>query len=278
MMRSPYLAALVLTLAGCFRTDPASVRDFVKERIQEQFPGAEVKEEGADKLLVRFQDGANQTVNISAVQEGCKMVPRQCASQVSRLLIVMQEGQGAKIADYNPKDIRPLLRPRDLSKTTTVAENGAGEAIHEPLAEGMEVSYGVPAGDAIVVIDAALARKMGVDPANLRALATENLGRDPLPSFSSFPGQTGVFQVSGKGSLAILFSSRHREAAQLRLAAKEIAIALPKPGLMLISDAADLRAVNSLRQTAARFSQSPATRFSDQIYLLSSRSLALIRP
>ncbi len=279
MTRAPcLLVLLLLAVAGCIRTDPASVRDFVKERINEQFPGVEIREEGEEKLQVRFPGGATQTVNIAGVQEGCRSVPRQCAAQVSRLLIVMQEGSAAQNAEFDPGDIRPRLRAAARPAVAAVVEDGAGEPIHESLAEGLEVAYGIPTGDAITMVDAALARKMGIEPAKLRALAAANLARDPLPNFSSFPGQAGVFQVSGKGSLAILFSSRHREEAQRRLSAREIALALPRPGLMLVSDAADPQALIRLRETAARFNQSAAARLSDQIYLLSERSLTLIKP
>jgi hypothetical protein len=77
------LTVFLTMLAGCMRTDPASVTQFVKEEITTLFPDAKFEETAEGELGVLHKDGTRQILDLTPVQENCKRVPRSCGSSVS---------------------------------------------------------------------------------------------------------------------------------------------------------------------------------------------------
>lgn len=267
---------LTLNLAGCIKTDPDSVRTFATEEIQGQFPQAAIEAVGESELAVRHPGGMRQTIDLAPLQEACKRVPRSCGRSVARLIVVMQEAALIKEEGIKREKILPLLSSMAPAKAM-VRQGEPVPMVMQPLAENLAVQFAVLGEGMVSYLDNDDLKKLGVPPEQLVKEAFRNVEAVANLNAVVFPGEGGVFQVTGwlasSGALTRIHADKLRE----KLKCKELAIAFPRRGMTLVANAEDSAAVARLREISSRFLQPPSMVISADVYLLAGESLALMR-
>jgi uncharacterized protein YtpQ (UPF0354 family) len=270
------LFTLLLLLAGCMKSDPASVRGFVQEQILEQFPEVTFEEAGDSEIAVRHKDGNRQLIDIAPIQEGCKRVPKSCGGLVGRLLVVMQEGITSQATDISLSQLLPLISAPAPSKGL-VQQNAPGRIYAQPIAENLAVRFAVSTGDTFTLLDEEKIAKLGGSPEVLLKEALKNADALAIVNLAVFPGEASVFQVFGRlaGSGILTRTSADRVKTQLKC--RELAIAFPRRGMVLAACATDAVNVARLREISARFLQPASAVISSDIYLLTDGGLSMMK-
>jgi hypothetical protein len=269
-------AAFALTLDGCVKTDPDSVRTFVTEEIQGQFPEATIDMVGERELAVNHPTGTRQTIDLAPVQEGCKRVPRSCGRSVAQLIVVMQEALLIKEEGVKREKILPLLSSLNPARAL-VRQGEPAPIVVQSLAENLGVQFAVLGEGMVTYLDNDDLKKLDLPPEKLLKEALRNVEAAARVNTVAFPGEGAVFQVTGwlagSGALTRVHADKLRE----QLKCKELAFGFPRRGMTLVANAEDASAVARLREISARFLQPAALVISADVYLLAGDSLALIR-
>lgn len=276
MWRVCLIVPALLGLAACVRTDPDSVRTFVMEEIRQQFPTAEIDVTDESELAVRHADGARQVVDISSVQDTCRRVPRSCGSTVSRLVLMMQEAQASRSMEIAVDDVVPILTNLTPAKST-VRQGNPGNIVVHPISEGLGVQFVVFSDYLMTAVDEPAMAKLNMTSDALLKAARKNIETKATINVAPFPGEAGVFQLAGRLVGGGMFSRKHSDAVRDRLQCKELALAFPRRGIVLVANAADAAAVARLREIAGRFLQPASAVISPEVYLLSGEQFALMR-
>ncbi|MGH8618397.1 MAG: hypothetical protein ACREUW_11970 [Burkholderiales bacterium] len=284
------LAALALaSMTGCMKTDPDSVRGFVKKRITERFAGATINDLSDNGIEVIHPDGVRQILDLESVQATCKQEPRRCGGAADRLLIVMLESIDPSQEPSSPDLLRPVITTREKLGRFLVA-TAAQETDRAPAeASGTELPYARDlVGDLVVTyyevrqgtgrpVNAALLRTLKLPASQLDARARQNLERlTTPPTLAPLPGHPGVHYVRSHflASSELLIPERVAELAA-KLRAKDLLIGMPSSNTVFLADAADGNAVEALRKAVDNHYQGYRGALSPQLMLYSRGSWGL---
>lgn len=268
---------MVALLSSCVKTDVASVRTFVQEEIQTQFPDANVEPTGDAELTVLHKDGNRQVIDVAPIQEGCQRVPRSCGRLVGRLLVVMQDAILAQSAPLVLSNVVPMLSNRSVFKSV-VQQNNASPVYFLPLAENISVVFGVFSDNLVTYLDEKAIARLGLTPENLLKESIKNVESLARVSAVIFPGEASVHQLIGNFVSGAMLSRVHADAVKAQIKCRELAVAFPRRGMVLVADADDANAVAKLRDISARFLNPPSAVISSEVYRISSGShLALMK-
>ncbi len=267
---------MLILLAGCVKTDIASVGTFVQEEIQAQFPDAKIEQTGDTELVVFHKDGNRQVIDVAPIQEGCQRVPRTCGRLVGRLLVVMQEAITAQSVPLVLSNVVPILSSRSVSKSL-VQQNDASPVYVQPLAENISVVFGIFSDGLVTYLDEKAFAKLGLTPENLLKESIKNVESIAKVTAVAFPGEPAVYQLIGNSVSGGMLSRAHTDEVKAQLKFRELAVAFPRRGMALVADADDTNAVAKLREISARFLNPPSAVISGEVYLLSGSGLALMK-
>ncbi|MEQ1516298.1 MAG: hypothetical protein ABL931_07405 [Usitatibacteraceae bacterium] len=269
------LATLIL-LAGCVKTDLASVRTFVQEEIQTQFPHAKIEEVGDTELVVFHKDGNRQMIDVAPVQEGCKRVPRSCGQLVGRLLVVMQEAITAQAAPPVLSNVVPILSSPSVAKSL-VQQNASSPVFVQPLTENIGVVFAAFSDGLVTYLDEKAVAQLGLTPENLLKESIKNVESLATVTAVAFPGEAAVYQATGNFVAGGILSRVHADKLKAQLKCSELAVAFPRRGMTLVANFDDANAVSRLREISARFLNPPSAAISGEVYRLSGGGLALMK-
>ncbi|MEO5741701.1 MAG: hypothetical protein ABIU95_11360, partial [Burkholderiales bacterium] len=84
--------AILIFFSGKFRTDPEGIRELVRERLRDHFPGSTISETIAEFEIIE-PDGQRRVLDFAAIEKRCADKPRSCAGAVDDSLIALIEGR-----------------------------------------------------------------------------------------------------------------------------------------------------------------------------------------
>jgi uncharacterized protein YtpQ (UPF0354 family) len=265
-----------LWLVGCTKTDPLSVASYVRDDIKQQFPQANLEDLSDTELVVTHADGNRQVIDLVPIQEGCKRVPRTCGRLVGQLLIVMQDSLTQKDLAFKLTDVMPVVSTPAFQRTV-VEQNQPSKMRVDMIADGLAIRYAVAMDNTLTFLDDDKLKALGIAPDALLKTAFENAEATAVVNVTLFPGETGVHQVFGRFATSGLLTKKHGDNVRAQLKYKELAVAFPRRGMVLIADAENSASVTRLREISARFLQPPLAVISKEIYLISSRGVNVIQ-
>ncbi len=284
------LASLaVISMPGCLKTDPDSVRSFVKKKIIERFQGAQIDDLSDTVIEVIHPGGVRQVLDLESIQSTCKQEPRRCGGAADRLLIVMLEGLDPATEPSSADMLRPVITTREKLGRFLVATNAPGTAGGPGDAPVAELPYARDlVGDLIVtyyevrqgsgrLVDTELLRTLKLPATQLDARARQNLANlTTPPTLSPLPGHPGVHYLRSHflASSELLIPERVAELAT-KLRSKDLLVGMPSSGTVFIADAADGNAVEALRKAVDNHYQGYRGALSPQLMLYSRGSWGL---
>lgn len=263
-------------LVGCTKTDPISVANYVRDDVRQQFPQANLEDLSDTELAVTHADGNRQVIDLVPIQEGCKRVPRTCGRLVSQLLVVMQESLTKKDSAFKLTDVMPIISTPAFQKAL-VEQNQPSQMRVDVIADGLAIRYAVAMDNTLTFLDDEKLKALGIAPDVLLKTAFENVEANALVNTSPFPGETGVHQIFGRFASSGLLTKRHADLVRDQLKYKELAVAFPRRGIVLVADAADNASVMRLREISARFLQPPLAVISKEVYLITPKGINVIQ-
>lgn len=276
LSRFGFLLTASMLMVACMKTDPTSVRTFVREEIAKQFPKATIEDSVESEVAVRHQDGNLQLIDLQDIEESCKRVPRSCGGLVSRLIVTMQEGLDAQSAKISLEKVLPVIAPLD-ARAGLVKQNAPGDVSIQPIAEKLGVFYAVLFDQTLDMLDADRITKLGVSPEVLRREAFRNVEAGATVNVTPFPGEAGVFQIFGQMASSGILTKTHADKVKSQRKCKELAIAFPRRGMTLFACAEDVVSVARLREISARFLQPTTAVISPEVYLLTEGGLSVMK-
>jgi hypothetical protein len=75
----------------------------------------------------------------------------------------------------------------------------------------------------------------------------------------------------------LTMTKKHADLLRAQLKYKELAVAFPRRGMVLVADAENNASVTRLREISARFLQPPLAVISKEIYLITPRGISVIQ-
>lgn len=265
-----------LWLVGCTKTDPISVASYVRDDIKQQFPQATLEDLSDTELAVTHTDGNRQVIDLVPIQEGCKRVPRTCGRLVGQLLIVMQESLIQKDSAFKLTDLMPVVSTPAFQKMI-LKQNEPSKMRVEMIADGLAIRYAVAADGILTFLDDDKLKALDIAPDTLLKIAFENAEANAVVNVTPFPGEAGVHQIFGRFASSGLLTKKHGDNVCAQLKYKELAVAFPRRGMVLVADAENGTSVTRLREISARFLQPPLAVISKEIYLITSRGINVIQ-
>jgi uncharacterized protein YtpQ (UPF0354 family) len=239
-------------LVSCTKTDPISVANYVRDDVRQQFPQANLEDLSDTELAVTHADDNRQVIDLVPIQEGCKRVPRTCGRLVSQLLVVMQESLTKKDSAFKLTDVMPIISTPAFQKAL-VEQNQPSKMRVDMLADGLAIRYAVAMDNTLTFLDDDKLKALGITPDVLLKTAFENVESNAVVNASPFPGETGVHQVFGLFASSGLLTKKHADNVRSQLKCKEMAVAFPRRGMVLVADAENSVSVMRLREISARF-------------------------
>lgn len=280
MLRFAQLLCIFLcagALFGCTKTDPVSVANYVRDEISQQFPKAVVDHVSDTEVAVTHADGNRQMIDLLPVQEGCKRVPRGCGRMVGELLTVMQDGLARTDSTIKLADVMPVISP-PVPFRAVVTQNGPSKMRVDMIADGLAIRYATAMDGTLTFLDDEKLKALGVAPDALLRIALENVEADADVNVTAFPGEADVHQIFGRFASIGLLTQKHADHVRAQLKCTELAVAFPRRGMVLIADAANQNGVTRLREISKRFLQPSSAVISNEIYLITTRGIAVIQP
>jgi uncharacterized protein YtpQ (UPF0354 family) len=273
-----FLAVLfcIASLVGCTKTDPTSVANYVRDDIKQQFPRANLEDLSDTELAVTHVDGNRQVVDLAPIQEGCRRIPRTCGRLVGQLLIVMQESLTKKDSAFKLTEVMPIISTPAFQKAL-VEQNQATKMRVDMIADGLAIRYAVATDNTLTFLDDDKLKALGIAPDVLLKTAFENVETNAVVNASPFPGETGVHQIFGHFASSGLLTKKHADLVRDQLKYKELAVAFPRRGMVLVADAENSASVMRLREISARFLQPPLAVISKEVYLITPKGINVIQ-
>ena len=270
------VTSALIGLVGCMKTDALSVKQYVKEEVNVQFPDAKVTDTADYELVIVHAGGTRQVLDLASIQEGCKRLPRSCSSNVSRVMLLMQSGIDGTRAEITLDTIIPIISSRAPTKTTLLQNNPAS-VFFLPMSDTLSLRLAVANDDALTLLDEATIAKLALKPEELVKYAIRNLESAAQVNVTPFPGEVSVHQVFGRHASAGLLASKHTQAIKTQLKLNAVAVSFPRRGTTLIADADNTKAVARLREISERFLQPASAVISPEVYLVTDAGLAVMR-
>ncbi len=177
----------MICLAGCTKTDPISVANYVRDEIKQQFPQANLEDLSGSELAVTHTNGNRQVIDLVPIQEGCKRIPRTCGRLISQLLLVMQESLTQKDSAFKLSDVMPIISSPALQRTM-VEQNQPAKMRVDVIADGLAIRYAVAMDNTLTFLDDDKLTALGITRDTLLKTAFENVETNAVVNVTPFPG------------------------------------------------------------------------------------------
>jgi len=271
------------------KTDPESVKVYIKKQVSERFAGITLNDLSDSEIEAVHASGERQILDIENVQVTCRQEPRRCSSAVDRLIIVMLDAIDANSQPLSLDDLRPVIATRErLGKFLVAGKENAAESAREnpafPLARELTgdllVTYYLMSQGSGTLVTTRMLRKMGVTETQIDMRALENLKKQTTePTLAPFPGHTGVYIIRSHflASSELLIASRMDEFAK-QIGAKDLAVGIPSSNVVFLADAYDAHAVGAVNSVVENHYKDYRGAVSLQILLYSRGSWGVYRP
>jgi hypothetical protein len=145
------------------------------------------------------------------------------------------------------------------------------------IADGLAIRYVVATDGILTFLDDDKLEALGIAPNALLKTAFENAEANAVLNVSPFPGEAGVHQIFGRFASSGLLTRKHADLVRAQLKYKELAVAFPRRGMVLVADAENSASVARLREISARFLQPPLAVISKEIYLITPKGINVIQ-
>ena len=214
------------------RTRPDAVGPRFTEALLQRRPGTTVDAWSAGVMRVALASGVYIDVRLSTLFDACRADRFDCSSAIGRAL---DDVDHAAAATRDPT--RATLRP------VVVDEPARGFVlgyVAEPLVGRLELRYALVDGSASTFVTSAIADRLGLSPAALKAAALEAQRAEPPAALEALVPDGPVFRVRSAGDPAASLIDRDRMTAfATRLAVTRLLAAVPASGSLYLARADD---------------------------------------
>jgi uncharacterized protein YtpQ (UPF0354 family) len=250
--------------------DPAAFAEEVARRVRAAVPGIDVRVVGELELAIDMtDDGGNRAFLHNAYQMYRGESPKRRDDLIDRFVASFAEA--AKGLERSPEAIIPVVKDRGwLAEIHESMRQMGGEGqdkVYEDINEELVVVYAIDTPSNIAYLNPDELERLGVDRADLRALAVRNL-RGLLPGIQVQRGEKlNMVTADGNYEASLLLFADLWEREREKMRGEPVA-AVPARDLLLFADSADAEAVAQLRQLAARMRAEAAYALTDRVFLL----------
>lgn len=235
--------------------DPAAFTRTLAAEVRRAFPDRQVTIPEELELRVVARDGAEQRAFLSSSYATYRQDPGDLAAVVARFLASVRGaaelsgGDGAVARDR----IVPTVKHRDWLAQAARLAGAKGKALAaEPLTRELVVVYAEDTPENVRYLFADEVARLGLAPAELRALAVRNLVA-LLPEARVEGGEDGLYMVVAGGNYEAALLLADAFLARLPRVDGELVVAIPSRDLFLFTGSRNEAGVARLRALAARF-------------------------
>jgi len=229
-------AAVVVVIAGAAigwfhrRTQPDAVGPRFTEALLARRPGTVVDAWSGGVMRIELASGVYIDVRLRALFNACQDDRSGCSAAISAAL---DDVDRADRATREPK--RAMLRPAIVNEASSGFSLGY---VTEPLVGRFELRYALVNGLAATFVTSAIADRLHLDRAALKAEALAAQHAEPVPELDALPGSTAIFSVRSPGDPPALLLDRERmKKFATRLGTPRLYAAIPAPAALYLAKA-----------------------------------------
>lgn len=248
---------------------PAAFSEDMARRVRAAAPDAQVRVAGELELeIASGPDGGGRIYLENAYRMYRGLAPAEREEMIERF--VRSFADATRGFEPTREAIIPIVKDRawlDEIEASVRAQGGESQAkVFEPLNDHLAVVYAIDTPHNIAYLSPGMLETLGVERAELRALAVRNL-RGLLPGIEVQRGEKlGMVVADGnyEASLLLFDDLWAREGERLRGA---MVAAVPARDLLLFADGADADAVAQLQDLATRMRAEATYALTDRLFV-----------
>lgn len=239
-------------------------------------PDCEVRVVSDLELRVRTPEGDEWSCFLESAWDLHRSDPARFDGLLDRFVGVWLQEPDAYPDAVDPSRIVPVVKDRPWLEETRahLVEHGGEDAarrVHEDLNEDLVILYAEDSPDSIRYLQPQDVERLGIDPAELRRLACENLER-LLPKLETtvlrFDEGASLIRIDAGGDYepSLLLYDKLWEGLRGRVIGDPV-VAIPRKEILLITGSDDAPGLRTLRRTATAAWQEGAHRLTPNLFV-----------